>query len=195
MPHLSACPSCREGVLAVFHEKAGVPTNSCILLETRAWPRGDLALAFCPVCGHITNAAFDPQLTEYSARYEETQGFSGTFSAFHRDLARRVIAKHGLAGKTVLEIGCGKGEFLTLLCESGVARGIGFDPAYVPARNTSPAAGRIEFVRDFYDERFTDRRADFVCCKMTLEHIHRTADFVRWSAAPSATVPGPPSSS
>ncbi len=176
------CPTCGATGLRIFHEADAVPTNSCILLKTRAearaYPRGDIALGFCAACGFITNTAFDPELTEYSARYEETQGFSPTFSSFHEHLALRLIDRFDLRGKKVLEIGCGKGEFLMLLCELGNNRGVGFDPAYVPERNVSPAAERVEFVRDFYSEKYADTSADFVCCKMTLEHIKPTGQFV-----------------
>ncbi len=160
---------------------ADVPTNSCILLPTadaaRAWPRGEIDLRFCDACGFIANRAFDPAHTEYSERYEETQGYSPTFSRFHRELARGLVEKHGLEGKRVLEIGCGKGEFLMLLCEMGAASGVGFDPAYVPSRNTSPAADRARFVRDFYGEAYAHEQADFYGCKMTLEHIGPVAEF------------------
>lgn len=175
------CPACGAEGMESIHATGSVPTNSCILLDTpeaaREWPRGEIDLRFCAACGFASNMAFDTSLTEYSERYEETQGFSGVFSAFHQDLARRVVERHDLVGKRVLEIGCGKGEFLMLLCEMGAASGVGFDPAYVPARNTSPAAEKARFVRDFYDERFTDESADFYCCKMTLEHIHPVHDF------------------
>jgi len=176
------CPNCRTGRLQLFHEKRGVPSNSCILLatreEARAYPRGDIALGFCPHCGFVSNTAFEARLTEYSERYEETQGFSPTFNRFHEALADRLIEKHGLRDKRVLEIGCGKGEFLLLLCEKGHNQGLGFDPAYLPARTAGRDTSRVEFVRDFYTEKYTDRDADFVCCKMTLEHIHPTADFL-----------------
>jgi len=168
--------------MATIHSAENVPTNSCILLRTpeeaQAWPRGDIDLCLCRSCGFISNMAFTLDHTEYSDRYEETQGFSPTFGKFHRDLADRVVERHGLAGKRVLEIGCGKGEFLMLLLESGAAEGVGFDPAYVPARNTSPAADRARFVRDFYSESYAHEQADFYCCKMTLEHIHPVDDFV-----------------
>jgi hypothetical protein len=36
----------------------------------------------------------------------------------------------------------------------------------------------VRFVKDFYSEKYADTPADFVCCKMTLEHIGPTADFV-----------------
>jgi SAM-dependent methyltransferase len=176
------CPNCRTGRLQLFHEKRGVPSNSCILLatreEARAYPRGNIALGFCPHCGFVSNTAFEARLTEYSERYEETQGFSPTFNRFHEALADRLIEKHDLRDKRVLEIGCGKGEFLLLLCEKGPNRGLGFDPSYLPARTAGRDTSRVEFVRDFYTEKYTDRDADFVCCKMTLEHIQPTADFL-----------------
>jgi Methyltransferase domain/C-methyltransferase C-terminal domain len=79
----------------------------------------------------------------------------------------------------VVEIGCGKGEFLTILCEMGDNEGIGFDPAFVKERNPANAGAKIEFVQDFYSEKYSHIQADFFCCKMTLEHIADTAQFVR----------------
>jgi hypothetical protein len=36
----------------------------------------------------------------------------------------------------------------------------------------------VQFIADFYSEEYTRYHADFVCCKMTLEHIPDTAEFV-----------------
>lgn len=177
-----SCPSCAGDAVRIFYEVHDVPANSCILLpsaeEARRYRRGDIRLGFCPDCGFIFNTAFDAELAEYSSRYEETQGFSPTFSKFHRRLAADLIERHGLRGKKVIEIGCGKGEFLSLLTEMGVGEAVGFDPSHVPGRNEGPAADRIRFVRDFYSEKYAGESGDFVCCKMTLEHIHPTFDFV-----------------
>ena len=176
------CPCCGGRGMDVFFELQGVPTNSCILLGSReealAYPRGDIELAFCPACGFISNMAFDPSLTEYSGRYEETQGFSGTFNAFHRKLAERLIDRYDLHDKDVLEIGCGKGEFIALLAELGNNRGVGFDPGYREERTSDALSGRLTFVKDFYSDRYSGYRADFVCCKMTLEHIHPASQFI-----------------
>jgi SAM-dependent methyltransferase len=168
--------------MEVFFELEGVPTNSCILLSSReealAYPRGDVEMAFCPACGFISNMAFDTRLTEYSGRYEETQGFSETFNAFHRNLAERLIERYDLHRKNVLEIGCGKGEFITLLAELGDNRGIGFDPGYREERLSDTVTQRLKFVKDFYSAKYSEYQADFVCCKMTLEHIHPTSQFI-----------------
>jgi SAM-dependent methyltransferase len=166
----------------MFHELESVPVHSVLLLSTREealnYPTGDIVLGFCPACGFISNVAFDSSLQEYSSGYEATQAFSPTFNAFAHRLAKRLIDQYDLHGKDIIEIGCGQGEFLTMLCELGGNRGVGFDPAYVGLRTESQAQSRITFVKDFYSEKYADYRGDFVCCKMTLEHIQQPADFV-----------------
>jgi ubiquinone/menaquinone biosynthesis C-methylase UbiE len=179
----TTCPNCEEGTPRVFYQTDQVPTNSCILLETEEeainYPVGEIALGYCDRCGFVYNTKMDISLTEYSERYEETQGFSGVFSKFHRQLAEDCINKYGLHSKKVVEIGCGKGEFLMLLCEDGKNEGIGYDPSYIPARNEKHNSENVTFITDFYSEQYRDPDADFVCCKMTLEHIPETNRFIR----------------
>ncbi|RMH01022.1 MAG: methyltransferase domain-containing protein [Chloroflexi bacterium] len=176
------CPGCESEKLSLFYVAEDVPVHSVLLMLTRleavTYPRGNIHLAVCQECGFITNIAYEPALNEYSPRYEATQSYSPTFNTFHRQLARHLIERYDLRGKDVIEIGCGQGEFLTLLCEMGDNRGVGFDPAFRPYEMNSSAADRIEFISDFYSEKYADYHGDFVCCKMTLEHIPKTAEFV-----------------
>lgn len=169
--------------MEVFYEVKDIPVHSVLLMPTRekalTYPRGNIELGLCSQCGFISNLAFDPSLHEYSSKYEETQGFSATFNAFHKSLASSLIEQFNLRNKIVIEIGCGKGEFLTMLCEMGGNIGVGFDPAYVSERNQSAVKDQITFVQDFYSEKYTNYHGDFVCCKMTLEHIPDTAGFMR----------------
>ena len=127
-----------------------MPVNSVLLLSSReqalSFPTGNIELRFCGACGFIFNALFDPGLVEYSPRCEETQGYSASFREWHEGLARRLIQRYALHNKEIIEIGCGKGEFLTLLCSLGNNRGIGFDPAYVKERSLSPAIAEVEFI-------------------------------------------------
>ena len=168
--------------MSVFYDFRIVSVNSVWQVHRRDeavnFQRGDLVLAVCPRCGFISNIAFDEALTQYTAAYEATQGYSPTFNKFHRSLAQDLIDRYDLQGKDVIEIGCDKGDFITMLVEMGDNRGVGFDPAYVPGRHPSEAAERLTFVPDFYSEKYTDYRADFICCKMTLEHIPDVGQFI-----------------
>jgi len=175
------CPNCRSAACChPFYEVPGVPTNSCLLVEDRAraleFPTGDIVLAVCSGCGFIFNAAWDSGRTVYSDRYEETQGFSPTFNTFNRAIAEDLVSSYDIHGKTVLEIGCGKGEFLTLICKLGDNHGIGYDPSFVPARHRSEQD--VRFVREFFAEDTNEVAPDLLCCKMTLEHIEQTHRFL-----------------
>jgi SAM-dependent methyltransferase len=179
---LAACPCCHSDGLDVFHEQASIPVHSCRLVETRedalSFPRGSLRLALCHECGFIANVAYESRLQDYGLDYEETQGFSPTFQEFARALAVQWIERYDLREKRILEIGCGKGEFLALLCELGENAGVGIDPAFVETRLTSTAAERMSFIRDLYDERYADLEADAIVCRHTIEHIAPVADFL-----------------
>lgn len=161
----------------------GIPVHSTINLSSREaalhFPTGNLQLAYCPSCAFLSNTAYDASVQEYSSQCEESQHVSQTFNKFAHDLAQRWIDRYGLRNKTILELGCGKGEFLTLMCELGDNRGIGIDPGYQPWRNTSPAAARIRFIQDLYSERYADLAADCILCRHTLEHIGPTGEFIR----------------
>ena len=169
--------------MRTFYELRNIPVHSVLLMPTREravnYPRRDLWLGFCPVCGFVGNTLFDPSVHEYSTSCEESQGFSPTFNAFARSLAQRWVETYQLRGKSILEIGCGKGEFLVSMVELGMARGIGIDPAFVPERLTTPAASRLEFIQDLYSEKYAHLQADVICCRHTLEHIAPTARFLR----------------
>jgi SAM-dependent methyltransferase len=176
------CVNCDSQGMIPFYEQANVPAHSCLLMDSpqaaRDYPRGQLRLGFCPACGFVSNLDFDIRLNEYSQLYEETQHFSPRFNRFAESLARRIVDQYDLRGRTVLEIGCGKGEFLELLCKFGAKGGIGIDPGYHENRLQSEDAKRITFIRDLYSERYSHLEGDFILCRHTLEHIHETKRFL-----------------
>jgi len=172
---LAECPNCFSGRPASFYAVDDIPVHSCLLLEgleeAVTFPTGRLELGCCPGCGFITNRRFDPATRSYSSLYEETQGFSGRFNTFLVGVVRELIDRYDIRSKTVLEIGCGKGDFLSLLCELGDNRGIGVDPACVPERIRPEVANRLTVITDYYGPRYADLKADVICCRHTLEHI------------------------
>lgn len=166
----------------MFHEVERVPLHCCQLIESREAalraPTGRLRLSFCDACGFIQNDAFDPAEIDYSESYEDSQAFSPRFLSFARGLVDRLVESYGLRGRDIIEIGCGKGDFLKLLCEAGGNRGVGVDPAYVVGRLESEALDRIEFVRDFFPLRDRKLRGELLCCRHTLEHLPEVKQFV-----------------
>ena len=178
---MSTCPACGAEGLEPFYEVERVPVHSCRLVATEdealSFPTGRLRLAFCPACGFVTNSAFDPALQDYSLDYEETQAFSPHFVEFLEGLARDWVERYGLRGKRVLEIGSGKGEFLLLLHELGVAEAIGIDPGFVPGRVEERPG--LRFIRELYSERHAALEPDAIVCRHTLEHIQPVGDFMR----------------
>jgi SAM-dependent methyltransferase len=178
----SACPSCGQFGARVIYRAASVPVHSCVLLdsaaEARAFPRRDLELAFCETCGFVFNHLFDKSVMRYSMNFEESQHFSDTFSDFARKLAREIAEKCDVMGKQVLEIGCGKGEFLAELCALGGAHGVGIDPGYRADKGRGQQAD-VRYIVDFYGPRYKVLHADVILCRHTLEHIPDAQSFVR----------------
>jgi len=177
-----SCRSCGARHPRVFYEVERIPLHCCQLIESRQEalesPTGQLRLAFCEACGFIQNDAFDPSLIDYRQSYEDSQAFSPRFQTFARGLAERLIATYQLQGREILEIGCGKGDFLALLCEVGGGRGVGIDPSYQSNRLQTEAMGGLEFIPGFYSRADRHRRFDLLCCRHTLEHLPAVRDFV-----------------
>ena len=178
-----ACPNCGGSSIETFYRVERIPSHSCLLMDTpdqaRSFPTADLELGFCNDCGFIANVIYDKSLQAYSTTYEETQHFSPHFSQFARDLAQQWIEQFDLREKHVLEIGCGKGEFLELICELGNNRGTGIDPGCIPERLSEATRNRIEFLREYYGSHHASLRADAILCRHTLEHIPATLEFLR----------------
>jgi SAM-dependent methyltransferase len=178
----SDCPCCSAEDVILFHQVKNVPVNSVLNIFSRneaiQFPRKNISLRYCAKCGFIYNSEFDPDSVRYSSDCEESQGHSPTFNSFAKNLASELIHKYGLYRKNIVEIGCGKGEFLKLLVDLGQNRGFGFDPAYVPRQVKQSVTDQIRFIPDFYSERYANYYGELICCRMTLEHIYDPAQLL-----------------
>jgi SAM-dependent methyltransferase len=179
--HDSRCTVCQSDAARPLLAIEDVPAH-CNLLwptreEARSAPRGDIRLCFCPECGHLFNAAFDPRRMAYTQAYDNSLHFSPLFQQYAATLAQELVERHDLRGKEVVEIGSGQGDFLRLLCELGGNRGTGFDASYVPDPSKE-LGGRVRFVQEFYSDQHARQTADFICCRHVLEHIERPDAFV-----------------
>jgi SAM-dependent methyltransferase len=162
---------------------ANVPIHCNLLWPTRAAalasPRGAITLAFCETCGHVFNRAFDPALMEYTQAYENSLHFSPRFQQYADALAVRLVERYNIRNKDVIDVGCGKGDFLAMVCEHGNNRGFGFDPSYVPENMAPEKAARMSIVQDFYSSKYAGTKADLITCRHVLEHIRYPREFVK----------------
>lgn len=183
MTSISTCPVCQGMDNRVFYELPQQPAMIGMLWSTREaaldCPRGDLRLVFCPHCGFIFNHQFDPDRLQYSQAYDNSLHFSPVYQEYARRSAQALVDNYGVQGKTVLEIGCGKGDFLLLLCQLGSNRGVGFDQSY-EARPLAPElAERLTIINDLYGPAYAQYQGDLICSRYVLEHIPNPLEFLQ----------------
>jgi SAM-dependent methyltransferase len=166
----------------VFFEVAHAPVMCNILCPTRdaalAVPRGSIRLGFCRACGHVYNIAYDQSFMQYDGAYENSLQFSSRFRQYLEELTRGLVQRYDLYDKDIIEIGCGQGDFLSLLCRMGRNRGTGFDPSFDPAKaDTEPGAG-VEIVPEMYSGGHDGHPVNLLCCRHVLEHLPEPLEFL-----------------
>jgi SAM-dependent methyltransferase len=173
------CPACQSDDVLPFFEQRQMPVYCNVLWPTKeeaeGAARGDIELCFCSSCTMIYNRAFDPALVSYTPDYENSLHFSPRFAAYADELATRLVERLDLRDSDIVEIGCGKGEFLALLCEKGNNRGLGFDRSYA---GDVEDESRFTVVRDDYGEQHAHHDADLFCSRHVLEHIPTPRPFL-----------------
>jgi len=175
------CPACGQSKTEEFFQADNVPVFCSVTFDTaadaRRAPRGNIRLRLCRPCGYIYNAAFVPELVAYAPGYENAQHFSEHFRRYAEQLADRLVERLGLRGRRIIEIGCGDGYFLSLLCRTGSNTGIGFDPSC--GQEDYPAAsGRVSFHSECYGPAHAHEPVDLICCRHVLEHIADPVKFL-----------------
>jgi hypothetical protein len=169
-----ACPICATPGGELVHEVARVPVHSCLVMGTReealAMPQGALAVVLCRTCGAMSNRLFAEEDMAYSARYEDSQAFSSTFLDHARGLAERWVRDWRLEGRTVLEVGAGRGDFSRLLAAAGAGRVVAMDPAVDAGRFGAPDE-RVTLLAETCDARTDLSGVDAVAMRHVLEHV------------------------
>jgi len=167
------CPLCGANAPPPFLLRESVPVHQNLPAATRAEaiaaPRGRLEMVACDGCGFVFNRAFDPALPRYGPGYDNAQSHSPAFAAHLDALARHLVEERGVRGARIVEVGCGRGDFLRRLVAWPGAdnRGVGFDPA---CEEAVEFGGRLRFERRFYGPA-CEAPADVVVCRHVIEHV------------------------
>ncbi len=179
---ITPCPVCDSHNTSLCINLEAVPVYCNVLYSSRetalAAPKGDIELVFCQDCGHLFNSTFDSQKIDYSLEYENSLHYSARFQEYAEALAEDLVERHDLHNKTIVEIACGKGDFLSSVCQLGNNTGYGFDPSYEPDRHSEKALKNITITQDYYSEKYADIKTDLVCCRHALEHIETPKEFL-----------------
>jgi SAM-dependent methyltransferase len=174
------CPVCDSGNLlsSVLIDRLPVLCNElhADAASARRSETGRFDGCLCRDCGHFFNAAFDERKVRYTQCYDSSLDFSPRFVSFEDELARRLNASYDLAGKLIIDVGCGKGGFLRNVCSSSGARGVGFDKSF---EQRSHNITGVRFVKNWFDETYAGEAPDLVACRHVLEHMAEPISFLR----------------
>ncbi len=179
---MSLCPLTKKEVSQPFLVRHGVPTNQNKLYDTalaaRTMPRGTLELYVCPDTGFIWNGAFAIELVDYGILYENTQTASASFREHLHTLCKKLVEEEHIRQCHIVEIGCGKGDFIKQLIEypGGENTGDGYDTSYVGPESMNN--GRLRFHQSYYGPGNNASNADVIICRHVIEHIHDPLHFL-----------------
>jgi hypothetical protein len=178
-PSCGSCPACKARNSEFVFQSPEIPVNCSALWPSRKEARNCVKAAIelrrCCRCGLVFNAQFDSQVIKYDTSYDNSLDFSPAFQSYAQNLAEHLVGEHKLRRKRIVEIGCGNGAFLKLLCSLGDNTGKGYDPSH---SGDFDAAAGISFVNEYFSPATEEVPFDFLCCRHVLEHLERPLDFL-----------------
>jgi len=178
------CPGCGTGEFEPLMTVDSAPISCATLFRTKAEAAGSgscrIEIVMCLRCSHIWNRAFQADsVTKYTGDYHSSVTQSPQARQYQKSLARELDDLVGLGGRTVMEIGCGDGFFLSELSSLG-AMALGYEPS-----STFDTADTISGIRvkngyfDFDGAPGSEPSADVVIMRHVLEHLPHPIDVVR----------------
>ncbi len=175
------CPACRSTAVTEVFRKSSMPKyNLSRHLDRKSAlqaPRGDLDFRFCQQCYFTFNAAFDQASMDYAVDYEASRASSQVFTSYLNSVCDDVQRTFDMAGKRVVEIGCGDGQFLLGLRRKRSFSGYGFDQSAWTESIPHPFED-IRFVQGGYTADTLPHPPDLIMLRHILEHQANPHEFL-----------------
>jgi hypothetical protein len=116
----------------------------------------------------VENEAFDSSLIDYSEDYENSQAHSVKFKT-HMKSVLTILKQHVTQDSLIVEVGCGKGDFVEMVQADGSFKIKGYDASY---------EGTNSAIEKRYLNENDRIKADLVILRHVLEHVPNPYNFL-----------------
>ena len=166
----------------IFHPASDQPLARYALnldkKQALASKRFAINVVGCEHCKHFFNCAFDPSAISYlDENIQEGRPFSKAYNDYQEKQATKIKNKYLLKNKTILEVGCGNGEFLkqfsdknTLIC-------------YEPSPESKQVSGDVvSVINEYFVPEVSihkDLKPSLIIMRQVLEHVTDPMKFLK----------------
>lgn len=176
------CPVCGESNNVTSVSRTNLVTMQNYIYqsyqEAQAANTGEFELYVCRTCGLAYNARFDSNLVSYDENYDVYIP-SAIFADYYKEIASFLYDKFPLEGGLVIDIACGKGTFLEVLCSLYPnIQGLGIDPSF-EFNKSSHSAPNLKFIQDVFKEEYITRQPSLILCRHAFEQIEQPLSFLQ----------------
>jgi len=174
------CPTCfYKMALNPLYVRERCPVLNNIVYDfpeqARNCSTGRISLVQCSNCGLVFNNDFDEELVVYDNFYDGSRSHSSSYHNYIDSLSG-LCSSWLNRDTTVLEIGCGKGDFLKKLSDLTGCRAVGYDTSYDCEESYN---SRVLFHKNYFDPKKDDKKYDMLILRHVLEHVAKPFDFLR----------------
>ncbi|MFT4825337.1 MAG: SAM-dependent methyltransferase [Halioglobus sp.] len=178
----SACYLCGGNQTYDFFDLPPLPTQDGVMSSTKinalGAVRGAIQLRHCKTCGYVGNEGHDSAKVSFDD-YDFSNDNSPMYSRYTQELCDRLIGRYDLNLKSIVDIGCGDGEFLRALCTLGNNKGVGIDPGFDHSTGVQDSGEDIAFLREYYSQEHAKFQSDLVTSRHVISISNDPLTLVR----------------